>query len=79
MAGRPRLHPTRADKQFAYRQRKSAERDKERDQLAAWCRVREAATATGILIGDESDFVASQKIIAQIGRLIETSAPLVRL
>ncbi len=65
MAGRPRLHPNQADKQFAYRQRQRAQRDTEREQIAAWQRVRDAATASGVLIGDESEFEAAQKIIGR--------------
>jgi hypothetical protein len=64
MAGRPRLHPNQAEKQFAYRQRQRAHRDTEREQIAAWQRVRDAAIASGVLIGDESEFEAAQKIIA---------------
>jgi hypothetical protein len=62
MAGRPRLHPTQADKQFAYRQRQREKRDTGREQLAAWLAVRAAATATGVLTGDESEFEAGRKI-----------------
>ena len=62
MAGRPRLHPNQADKQFAYRQRQRVQRDTELDQLAAWQAVRAAATQSGILVGNEPDFEASQKI-----------------
>jgi hypothetical protein len=65
MAGRPRLHPNQADKQFAYRQRQRAQRDAELLQLDAWKRVRDAATANGVLIGDESEFEAAQKIIGR--------------
>jgi hypothetical protein len=65
MAGRPRLHPNQADKQFAYRQRKRAERDNELAQLAAWQRVKDAAAESGVLIGDESEFGAAQKIIGR--------------
>lgn len=63
MAGRPRLHPNQAEKQFAYRQRQRAQRDDEREQIAAWQRVRAAATASGILSGDETEFEAAQIII----------------
>lgn len=74
MAGRPRLHPNQAEKQFAYRQRQRAQRDTEREQIAAWKRVRDAATATGVLIGDETDFVASQKIACALD--VPRAAPL---
>jgi hypothetical protein len=63
MAGRPRLHPNQAEKQFAYRQRQRVKRDQELNQLAAWQRIREAATASGVLLGDETDFEASQRIL----------------
>lgn len=62
MSGRPRLHPNQAEKQFAYRQRQRAQRDEEREQIAAWLSVREAATSRGILIGDEPEFEAARKI-----------------
>ena len=65
MVGRPRLHTNQADKQFAYRQRQRAQRDTELEQIAAWKRVRDAATQSGVLIGDESDFEAARKIIGR--------------
>lgn len=66
MAGRTRLHPNQAEKQFAYRQRQRARRDTELGQLAAWQRTRDAATATGVLVGDESDFIAAMKIASKL-------------
>ena len=66
MAGRPRLHINKADKQFAYRQRQRAQRDNERDELNAWRRVRARAVKAGILIGDETEFRAATKIAQAI-------------
>ena len=63
MAGRPRLHRDQADKQHAYRQRQREKREAELEQLAAWRRVRDAATASGTLLGDETEFEAAQIII----------------
>ncbi len=68
MAGRPRLHPNQAEKQFAYRQRKRAERDDELSQLAAWQRVREAAIASCLIGDDASDAEASESIAIAINR-----------
>lgn len=70
MAGRPRLHPNQAEKQFAYRQRKRAERDNELAQLAAWQRVKDAATASGVLIGDETDDVAAIFCAAEMSKAV---------
>ena len=75
MAGRPRLHRNQADKQLAYRQRQTEKRDTELEQLAAWQAVRAAAIANGVLIGNEPDFEASQRIARALEQRTADAAP----